>query len=355
MQRRPMETEGTRPKPNNGRRERHLLLLAGACLLSAAVQLALVAGQGPNGLAHMAVWAGVAVMGHHVLGRWLPSRDPYLFPAVMLLSGLGILTITRLLPFFGDRQALWLVVGCGGLLLAARAPGNMRWLSQYRYIWLAFAVFLMILTAIIGRNPTTDFGPRLWIGVEGIYFQSGELLKLALAIFTASYLTDYKPMVQLVGLQTTQKMQPALAQSRLRYLAPLAIIWGGCILAMLWQRDLGAAAMLFIVFVLMMYAILGHTSILVGGAVIFVGAALLAYLSLPLVRIRVDAWRDPFYDPANRSFQMAQSLMAVAAGGVWGQGIGQPMCRWCIQISSWWPWLKNGAWRAAWRWYLYAP
>ncbi|NJL92200.1 MAG: FtsW/RodA/SpoVE family cell cycle protein [Anaerolineae bacterium] len=47
------------------------------------------------------------------------------------------------------------------------------------------------------------------------------------------------------------------------------------------------------------------------------------YLLFDVVALRVDIWLDPWSDADGRSFQVVQSLMAVGAGGLLGQGIGQ--------------------------------
>jgi cell division protein FtsW len=41
------------------------------------------------------------------------------------------------------------------------------------------------------------------------------------------------------------------------------------------------------------------------------------------VRLRIDIWLNPWQDADGRAYQIVQSLMAFAAGGVFGQGIGQ--------------------------------
>ncbi len=41
-----------------------------------------------------------------------------------------------------------------------------------------------------------------------------------------------------------------------------------------------------------------------------------------MVRLRIDAWLNPWLDPSGRSFQIVQSLMAVANGGTSGRGPG---------------------------------
>ncbi len=48
--------------------------------------------------------------------KLLPDADPYLLPTASLLTGLGMLSIWRLLPNFGMRQAVWVLVS--GLALA---------------------------------------------------------------------------------------------------------------------------------------------------------------------------------------------------------------------------------------------
>jgi cell division protein FtsW (lipid II flippase) len=44
---------------------------------------------------------------------------------------------------------------------------------------------------------------------------------------------------------------------------------------------------------------------------------------LDVVRLRIDSWLDPWPDARANAFQIVQSLLALAAGGLMGQGIGQ--------------------------------
>jgi cell division protein FtsW (lipid II flippase) len=41
------------------------------------------------------------------------------------------------------------------------------------------------------------------------------------------------------------------------------------------------------------------------------------------VRLRIDIWLNPWADASGDSFQIVQSLQAFAAGGIFGQGVGQ--------------------------------
>ena len=53
-----------------------------------------------------------------------------------------------------------------------------------------------------------------------------------------------------------------------------------------------------------------------------VGAALLGYQKFAHVKKRVAIWLDPWSDYDNAGYQLIQSLMAIASGGVLGVGLG---------------------------------
>jgi cell division protein FtsW (lipid II flippase) len=44
--------------------------------------------------------------------------------------------------------------------------------------------------------------------------------------------------------------------------------------------------------------------------------------TLNIVHIRIEAWLNPWLDPSGKSYQILQSLIAIANGGIFGKGIG---------------------------------
>jgi cell division protein FtsW (lipid II flippase) len=298
-------------------RERLLLGLAGLFILT--IHSGLIAAQALSLLSYwtVLVWAICAVLGHLILKSNLPRRDPFVFPIVMLLSGWGISVIARLAPSFAIRQTVWLVIATAALLLVVRAPGHLRWLSRYRYLWLVGGLALLALTIVVGRNPSGG-GPRLWLGISDAYFQPSELLKVLLIAFLASYLADNRALLEL----HTPVLGPVRIPS-LRFLTPLLLMWGVSVVVLIWQRDLGTATLFFVVFLTMLYVATGKLIYVIEGAVLLLIASLIAYQAFDVVRLRVDMWINPWPDSDNRSFQIVQSLLAFSAGGVFGQGIGQ--------------------------------
>jgi cell division protein FtsW len=63
--------------------------------------------------------------------------------------------------------------------------------------------------------------------------------------------------------------------------------------------------------------------LLIVGALLIAAAGFVAYRLFDVVQLRVDIWLNPWLEADTRAFQIVQSLLAFAAGGIFGQGIGQ--------------------------------
>jgi cell division protein FtsW len=61
----------------------------------------------------------------------------------------------------------------------------------------------------------------------------------------------------------------------------------------------------------------------VSGIVLFSVGAFLAFHLFPHVRDRTEVWLDPWAHSSTSGFQLVQGLIALAVGGVGGQGLGQ--------------------------------
>jgi cell division protein FtsW (lipid II flippase) len=305
--------------PLAARRERLLLALAGLFILVNQITLLIARERAWMGIWPVGVWIACAAVGHVVLERRLPDRDPLLFPLAMFLTGWGLNLIARLVPRYAARQTLWLVVGLAALLTVTALPGNLRWLRRYRYTWLIGGVALLAITILIGENPANT-GPRLWIwsGLGRIYYQPSELLKILLVAFLASYFAENQRFMRAETIRIGSWEVPSPA-----FLGPLLLMWGVCVVVLVWQRDLGAATLFFVVFMIMLYLASGQAQLLVGGVVLLIVASVIAYNLFSVVRLRVDIWFNPWPTADSDAYQVVQSLMAVSAGGVFGQGIGQ--------------------------------
>lgn len=307
--------------PSSMRFERTLLVLAAAFVSTNLISLILL--RPDDWITHTSIfvsWMVCAIGGYSILERHLPYRDRFLFPIVMFLSGWGLILINRLAPRFAGRQAVWLFLSVVAMLIVATLPQILRWLKEYRYLLLFGGIGLLVSTILLGRNPSGQIGaPQLWLGSGNVYFQPSELLKVVLVAFLASYLAEQYPLLRMNGL-TGGGRQWGLSP---RIVGPILLMWGLSVVILIWQRDLGTAMLFFVVFIVLLYVASGHWRILIGGSLLITVAGIFAYYQFDVVRLRIDIWLNPWPEADGRAFQIVQSLHAFAAGGVFGQGIGQ--------------------------------
>jgi cell division protein FtsW (lipid II flippase) len=314
--------------PQRQKRELQLLAVAALFVLAAALALSVAplarAGtwalaSDPTLFVFVAVWVACAGLAVYVVRRRLPGHDPYLLPVVYLLCGWGLALIWRLTPTFGLRQTAWLVVATAAMLGVVVLPGDLRWLRRYRYTWLLAGLVLTGLTLLVGVNPS-GVGQELWLGCCGLYLQPAEILKLLLVVFLASYLADRRDL--LFETLPGNRLAGPPRREALVYFLPMLVMWSFSTLLLVSQQDLGMSTLFFAVFVIMLYLASGRWEYLAAGLLLLALGALLGYFLFDVVRLRVQAWWNPWLDPTGRSFQIVQSLIAFGAGSVLGSGPG---------------------------------
>jgi len=238
--------------------------------------------------------------------RYLPHSDSYLLPLVALLTGWGLMTIWQITPKFGLRQTLWLAVALTLFSRGLRLPSDLNFLRRYKYLSLTAGLALTTLTMIFGTNPM-GFGPRLWLGCCGIYLQPSEPLKLLLVVYLSAYYAE-------------RRFDKNVKQ--INILVPTVIMTGMALLLLLVQRDLGTASIFIFLYSVMLYLAMGWRWIPALSALGIGLAGLAGYATFDVIRLRVEAWVNPWLDPSGRSYQIVQSLIAVANGGIFGRGPG---------------------------------
>ena len=307
-------------------------LLVGAAIV-AAFGVALVnlsQGEGIDAQVALTFVVIVASFGgfHLAVRQWSPEASPYLLPLAAMLTAVGFVEVYRLDRERASLQRWWILIAAVlavSLLLAIRRTG-LAPLRRYRYVFLLSGLLLLLLPLLPTDwgFPVRGFeqnGSRLWIRFEAgplrLQFQPGELAKLVLATFLASYLSERQAVL---GVQTRPLGRYRLPE--LRQLAPLVIAWAASFVVLVYQRDLGASMLLFALFIAMLYAATGRVVYLTSGGFLFGAGAFAAWLSFTHVQRRVSAWLDPFADFSDTGYQIAQSLFAFGSGSLSGSGLG---------------------------------
>jgi len=265
---------------------------------------------------------------HMALRRWAPEGNPYLFPIAAFLTAIGFTEIYRLDPELASIQRWSLLLAAAvtvAVLVMLRDEGVIM-LRRYRYLFLAGAVLLLLLPLLPESWPLHGAevnGSRLWvrldlpIGARSLSFQPGEVAKVLLVIFMASYLADRH-----LAMSTTGRRLGPIRLPEPRQLGPIIIAAGASFAVLVYQRDLGASLLLFVLFVSMVYAATGKASYLVTGLLFIAGGGFVAYQQFDHVQRRVFAWLHPFDDFADAGYQVVQGLFAMGSGSLTGSGLG---------------------------------
>ena len=243
------------------------------------------------------------------------DRDDTLPALAVVLSALGLLEVARLAPQLAARQALWL--GFSLVLVVALGPAfnRFRVLAAYKYIWILLAIALFAALALFGQEVN---GARLWIRLGPIQFEPVEVIKLLVVLFMASYLAETADVIA--------RTRPWSLRANAKYLGPLFIGWGASMAILVFEHDLGMAALLLATFVAMLYVATRRVDLVIGGLGVFGVIAYFAATHYPYVHTRIAVWQHPFADPFGAGYQTVQSLFSLASGGLFGTGyrLGQP-------------------------------
>ena len=204
----------------------------------------------------------------------------------------------------GMQQAIWAALGLSAMFLASRLDFRLlRYLAIPAYV-VTLALLIAVLIPGIG---TEAFGSRRWIVIPGIgSFQPAEIAKLAICIYLAHWLDRRGRGVR----------------SFWNGFIPFGLLTAPGFLLIALEPDLGTAGV---------YAITTFAIFFMAGANLLylgiigsgiVGAAVLMISSTAYQAERVRTFLDPFRDPLDAGYNTIQGLLALAMGGIAGQGLG---------------------------------
>jgi cell division protein FtsW (lipid II flippase) len=273
-------------------------------------------------LTYGAIFLGLCLAGHLVIRFTLPHADPYLFPLTAALASCGIVMVYRIDPTAARRQAIWFVIGL--ILFAATIIflRDYRKLERYRYTIGAGSIVLLILPRLPGIGEQAN-GAYLGVHLPGLgVFQPAEFAKIGLVIFLASYLRDTRQVMVMGARRFLGVTLPPI-----KHFGPLLVMWGLAMLIMVLLHDVGSSLMFYGSLVAVLYVATGRASFAVVGLVAFAIGAWYMGTHVAHIHDRVEAWLHPFdphlYNKIGGSLQIANSMFAQAAGGLFGQGFGQ--------------------------------
>ncbi|MDP9067736.1 MAG: FtsW/RodA/SpoVE family cell cycle protein [Actinomycetota bacterium] len=306
------------------RRNRELSLLILALMLGsgalALVALARDADKVGVAAPFMALLTCFYAAAHVAVRKVAPQADPLIVPVTAILNALGLAAVYRLSPAeYGPAQITWTVVGIGCFIGTLVVVRDFHTLSRYKYI-LGFAGVALLLLPLAPVIGATINGARLWVAIGPVSFQPGELAKVCLVIFFAAYLAERKELLAIASRRVLGFHVPDL-----KHFGPLLVMWGLSLAVMFFEKDLGSSLLFFSIFLVMLYVATARIVYVAFGMLLFLLGSFVGYQMFTHVQQRVQIWLDVF-DPkyiSDEGYQLAQSLFALATGGLFGTGLGQ--------------------------------
>ena len=255
-----------------------------------------------------------ALVGHLGLRLVAPRAAGQPYAIAVLLTAIGLAFVVRLAPEAAPAQANWITLGVIVMVAAAWAARDYPRLRAYKYTSALLAVLWLVATGLFG---TTINGARLWFTVAGQTVQTTELIKLFLVVFLAGYLADEASVLASPRLRFGGRSYSALP-----YLLPLLATLFIAIAALALLKDLGSIALLLLLTIGALYVATGRLSFVLGGLLLLASTGVFGYYAFDHARARIDVWLDPYATADTSGYQTVQSLYAIQAGGVTGEGLG---------------------------------
>jgi cell division protein FtsW (lipid II flippase) len=302
------------------RTEQRLLLLTNFVILSAFLIID-VSARGylaPIGVLLPLGLSVVFLLIHIVITRYRPTSDQQLLPAVALLSGLGVAMIYRLSGGVGAlQQFLWVVFSAAAAILILIKLHNTRALLRTPLIFLLTGLILLALPFMPFIGATIN-GATLWLRIGPLSMQPAEFAKIALVIGFSGYLARYQSQLTFIHRKFLGIKLP-----RPKDILPLLIVWVISLVLLVGQRDLGTSLLFYVAAVLLLYITTNRPSWLIMGVALLIIGGSIAAQAFDHVGNRFTIWLNPFSDSSGDGFQIVQAIYGLAAGGVFGTGLGQ--------------------------------
>ena len=247
------------------------------------------------------IWLGAEAGGMLLMGILAETLHKgtgrLIWNAVFMMLSISIAILWRLNPDVAIQQIRWMLI-CFALINIVLLVMRGRWIYKIPVLVFILASCGLVLLPFV--FPYRAGGALNWAQIGGFVFQPSEFAKIAF-IFLIGYI--YSRKFSWFGLILASGMTGFIG------------------LTLLMQNDLGGLMIFGIIFWFMTYEYLDRKLWLFLGAILVLAAAFVAYKFVGHVRIRVNAWLDPWSDINDGGYQIAHSLFAIVGGGWFGTGL----------------------------------
>lgn len=226
-----------------------------------------------------------------------PQANRLVINNMCLLLCIGFVILARISYDRALRQFIIVVVSLALALVVPYLIGKIKFLRSLTWVYAMVGIAALAAVLIMGQVSN---GSLLSFTIYGVTFQPSEFVKIVFVFFVAGALYHQAGFLQILIT---------------------VIVAAAHVVILVVSRDLGSALIFFVVYILMVFLATGNYLYLFAGVIGGSGAAVLAYNLFAHVRIRVQAWRDPWSVIDNEGYQITQSLFSISNGGWFGLGL----------------------------------
>ena len=251
-------------------------------------------------------------------GRSEPVRlsvDPVLLGAVLALVSLGLVMVYSASAviaaekqgngfYFLERQLL--AAGVGLVVMATAVRLGYRRLARLAYPMLLLSIVLLVLVLVPGVGTVVG-GARRWLRLPGLSLQPAEIAKFTWVVYLAYSLA---------------KKREKVATFSIGFL-PHLLLAGLLVALCMAEPDFGSSVELLVLLFILLFAAGTKVSYLVGSVLLALPMAYAAIAHSPYRLKRIMAFLDPWAHRHDIGYQVAQSLISVGSGGLFGLGLGE--------------------------------
>lgn len=228
-----------------------------------------------------------------------PKCNRLLVNNMCMLLSVGFIMLTRL---DYDKAIKQFFIVAVSLVVALIVPFFVHKLTFIKHLkWLYGVIGIAALGIVLVLGQVTH-GSKISYTIAGVTLQPSEFVKIIFVFFVASLL--YKKVTFVKAVEA-------------------AVFAAIHVLILVLSKDLGSSIIFFMGFLFMLLIASRNYLYLIAGFICGGGAAVVGYHLFSHVRVRVQAFKDPFSVIDNQGYQISQSLFAIGSGQWFGMGLYQ--------------------------------
>jgi cell division protein FtsW len=210
---------------------------------------------------------------------------------------------------FFEKQLLWVALGAGAMAVTMRIDYHF-----WRRLALpAVAVVMVLLLAVLVPHLGVSVGgSSRWLGFGSFRLQPSELAKLALVLFVSDLLAR--------RLERTGEVRSVLRPILIVSLAAAALIFK--------QPDMGTSLVIGAIVLGLLLAAGMPRRTMTKLALGAVAGSFVLGMADPYRKARLLSFLHPWADRTTSGYQVVQSMVGLATGGVAGLGLGNSRAKW---------------------------